>query len=222
MTERTKMTMKVYALLWENFDAQIERLPVSRDQFLNSVIRTETPLLAEAMGGRKLSRSANRWISGQLKRLDTKTINIGVDKDVAHALNKVVETSDMVRDAFFNRLIAFLRSSDALLDYLRLPKHEDGKVGRQYTDIAKPVSPLATLQDTFRDPLWYLHMAAKEIHGTNLYLLDFPSPKMDGFACWIDDRDIPRTRANRLQQDEFDALARGLEEFETEAFGPAS
>jgi len=221
MSERTKMTMKVYHPLWENFDAQIERLPISRDQFLNRVLRKETPRLAEAMGGKKLSREANRWISSQLARLKPKTINIGVDKDVADALNEVVKASHMVRDAFFNRLIAFLRSSDTLLDYLDLPKLEDGKVGKDFADIAKPVSPLSTLEETFDDPLWYLHMAARERHETSLSLLDFPSPKMDGFACWIDDSAIAGTRANRLRQCELDALARSLEEFELEAFTPA-
>jgi hypothetical protein len=110
------MTLRVYPLLWENFDAQIRRLPVSRDQFLNSIIRTETPLLAEAMSGKKLSPKGNRWISDRLARLKPKLINIGVDRAVADALNRVVEQSHLVRDAFFSRLIAFLRSSDALLD----------------------------------------------------------------------------------------------------------
>jgi hypothetical protein len=63
-------------------------------------------------------------------------------------------------------------------------------------------------------------MAAKEVHNTSLYLLDFPSPKMDGFACWLDDQDVPGTRANRLRQDEFDELTRDLEEFELNAFAP--
>jgi hypothetical protein len=64
-----------------------------------------------------------------------------------------------------NRLVAFLRSSNGLLDHFQLPHKEDGKVGRTYgKSIAKPVSPLATLQDTFDDPLWYLHMAVNEIY----------------------------------------------------------
>ncbi|MSP01687.1 MAG: hypothetical protein EXR07_11660 [Acetobacteraceae bacterium] len=220
MSERTKMTIKVYSLLWDNFDAQIELLPVSRDRFLNNVLRAEVPLLSEAMANRKLSGKANRWISGQLKRLDTKLINIGLDKDIAHDLNEIVKKSHMVRDAFFNRLIAFLRSSDALLDYFGLPKREDGKVGKDYVNIAKPVSPLATLSETFSDPLWYLHMATNEIHNTSLYLLDFPSPKMDGFACWMDDSNVPHSKVNKIRERDLAEIVRSLGEFEAETLIP--
>ena len=208
MSERTKMTIKVYSLLWDNFNAQISSMPVSRDQFLSNILKMEIPRLAEAMNGKHLSNKANRWISSQLMRLGTKPINIGLDKDVARNLNEIVKDAHLVRDAFFNRLIAFLRSSDTLLGYFKLPKREDGKVGKDYADIAKPVSPLAALSDTFDDPLWYLHMATKEIHDTNLYLLDFPSPKMDGFACWMDDGDVPETKENRLRQRELDELTK--------------
>jgi hypothetical protein len=211
--------MKVYSVLWDNFDEQINRLPISRDQFLNRVLRMETPRLAEAMAGKKLSGKANRWISSQLTRLGTKTINIGVDKEVARDLNEVVHKSHLVRDAFFNRLIVLLRSSDKFLDQLELPKYEDGSVGKEYgKTIAKPVSPLSALGDIFEDPLWYLHMAAQEIHETSLYLLPFFSSKLDGFACWINDEMVPGTRANRHQQRELDELVRSLGEFEESAY----
>jgi hypothetical protein len=102
---------------------------------------------------------------------------------------------------------------------MSLPKYEDGSVGKDYgKTIAKPVSPLAALQDMFEDPLWYLHMAAQEIHETNLYLLPFFSSKLDGFACWIDDEMVPGTRANRRQQHEWDELVRSLDEFEEDVF----
>lgn len=221
MGEMTKMTFKVHTQLWQNFDAQISRLPVKRDPFLNRVIRCETARLAKAMEGKKLSGRANRWVSDQLTRLQTTTVNIGIEKDVAEALKQVVAASHMVRDAFFNRLIAFLRSSDALLDYFELPRKEDGSVGRPYgSDLHKPVSPMDTLRDTFADPLWYLHMAAEELHETNLYLLNFPSPKMDGFACWMDDACVPGTRSNRRAQRELEELVLCLQDFELDAYTP--
>ncbi|HVA12896.1 MAG TPA: hypothetical protein VNF99_06585, partial [Stellaceae bacterium] len=78
-----------------------------------------------------------------------------------------------------------------------------------------------TLESTFDDPLWYLHMAVEEIHDTSLYLLDFPRPKMDGFACWMDDNAVPGTKANRRWQKEVDEIARSLGDFELDAFTPA-
>ena len=45
MSKLTKMTIKVHALMWDSFDAQISRLPVKRNRFLNDVVRVETPRL---------------------------------------------------------------------------------------------------------------------------------------------------------------------------------
>ncbi|MBF0354950.1 MAG: hypothetical protein HQL43_06930 [Alphaproteobacteria bacterium] len=218
MKEMTKMTFKVDTRRWKSFDERVNSLPIKRDPFLNNIIKREAPRLAKAMEGKKLSGTANRWISGQLARLRTTTVNIGIEKSVAEDLKLVVAESHMVRDAFFNRLIAFLMPSDKLLDYFDLPHSEDGSVGRAYVNIQKPVSPMATLVDTFDDPLWYLHMAVEEVHETNLYLLDFPSPKMDGYACWLDDARVPKTKANKQAQREMEEFSRALGVFELDAF----
>jgi hypothetical protein len=221
MSEQTKVTFKVHSLLWDRFNAQMESLPVSRDQFLNNVLKTEMHMLSEAMTGKRLSLKANRWVSGQLKLLGINTVNIGVEKQVAYDLNEIIKKHNIVRDAFFNRLIAFLRSSDTLLEYFELPKREDGHAGRRYADLARPVSPLLDLAEILNDPLNYLHLVAEGIHGANLYLLDFPSPKMDGFACWLDDADVPDSRLEKSRrQQEIDEIAKGLEEFELDALKP--
>jgi hypothetical protein len=228
MGKPTKMTVKVYAPLWEDFDARISRLPVSRDRFLSHVIEMETPRLADAMAGKKLSSRARGHISSTLASMGTKTgdairtVNIGVDEDVAHALRHVVKASNLVRDGFFNRLILFLRSSDALLDRFDLPRREHGEVGKSYgNSIAKPVSPLTALEEIFDDPLWYLHMAVQEIYETNLYLLDLASARLDGFACWLDDSLVPGTRANRRERREQDEFLKSLEDLELDAFSSA-
>lgn len=217
MREMTKMTFKVHTSRWKSFDAQVSSLPVKRDPFLSHIISCETPRLAEAMEGRKLSGKANRWVSDQLTRLGTTTVNIGIEKKVADDLKGVVTRSHMVRDAFFNRLIAFLMPSDKLLDYFDLPHTDDGLDSRKYGKLQKPVSPMASLEETCHDPLWYLHMAVEELHETSLYLLDFPSPKMDGYACWLDDARVPETRANKQAQREMEELSRALGEFELDA-----
>lgn len=223
MTEptMTKMTFKVHAQLWESFDAQIRTLPIKRDPFLANLIRCETPRLAKAMAGKQLSGTANRWISTQLNRLRPVTVNIGIEKEVVAALKEVVVESNMVRDAFINRILAFVRSSDALLDHFGLPHREDGKVGKNYgKDILKPVSPMSSLVEVFADPLWYLHVAIQEICEDDLYLLPFPSPLMGGFACWMDDADVPGTQKHRRTQRELAEIFKDIAEFELDAFSP--
>ena len=222
MSEMTKMTVKFHGPMWDSFDTKIRRLPVKRNPFLNQVIKKETPRLARAMVGKKLSSKANRWISVQLNSMDIKTVSIDVEKDVAHNLNNTIAETHMVRDAFLNRLVAFLRSSDSLLDYFQIPRTEDGSIGKTYgSDLDKPTSPLTTLETTFDDPLWYLHEAIREVHAESLYLLDFPSPKLDGFACWLSDAQVPGTRESRRQQREVEDIMKSLGVFEAEAFAPA-
>ncbi len=176
------------------------------------------------MEGRKLSTSANRYISGQLAKLGTTTINIVVDKGVAGALTAVVKDANVVRDAFINRLIAFLRSPDDLLKHLGLPReHTSGKIaGMLMGDLVAPTSPMKALVDVFSDPLNALHENAKRFHeGKNLYLVELP-PKWDGLACFIDDSDVPGTKAREQRQREIDEMVRVFEAFELETLAPKS
>ena len=117
--EETKITVKLYSALAPTAVAgQLEGLFLKRDAFLNHMIRIETPRLAEEMEGFSVSPKARRYIAGELKRMGVVPINVVVDKDVAAALNDVVDHTNMVRDAFMNRLILFLRSSEAILKRL--------------------------------------------------------------------------------------------------------
>lgn len=218
----TKMTFKVHAQLWDSFDAQIRALPIKRDQFLANIIRCETPRLANAMKGKRLSGMANRWVSSQLNRLRPVTVNIGIEKEVVVALKEVVGEANMVRDAFINRVLAFLRSSDTLLDHFGLPRREDGRVGKNCINLEKPVSPMSSLIDIFADPLWYLHLAVEELCEDDLYLLHFPSPQMDGFACWMDDAHVPGTRKHRRAEREIEEISKSIADFELDAFRSAT
>ena len=206
------------------FNRQLKPLPIKRDAFLNGVMRAETHRLAEAMDGKRLSSKANRYISGQLARLGTTTVNIVVDKEVADSLNAIVKRSNIVRDAFINRLIAFLRSSDNLLKYLGLPlEHTPGKIGNMIlVGSVAPTSPMGALQEVFTDPLYVLHENAKDLYdGQNLYLLDLPSPRWDGLACFLEDSAVPGTKAHRQSQQEIEALVQALEGIELETLVPA-
>lgn len=220
MTEVTKMTFKVHTRLWASFLTQVAGLPVSRDRFLSQVIGRETPRLSDAMGGRRLSSKASGHVSASLQRWGCTTVNITVDKSVASALQAVVKETNMVRDAFFNRMLIFLRSTDAILKALDLPKEEDRTVGREYGPLNKPTSPMATLQQTFDDPLWYLQMASEERHGLSLYLIDFPGSNSYGLACWLDDTEVPNTRAYRKHRKELAEMFSYLDDFESELLSP--
>ena len=210
----TKITVKIFSPLLKAFDDQVGRLYLKRDAFLNHIIKQEVPHLAEDMDGRRLSANARRYVSGQLKRMGTTTVNIVVDKETADSLNDVIRRANMVRDAFLNRLIVFLRSSNALLKYLELPAMI---VRSEFESLYEemPTSPLAAIETVFGDPLYYLRLAADERFKTGLYLLDLP-PKLIGFSCFLEDAQVPGTKDHAARSRMVEEMMKELEALESD------
>jgi hypothetical protein len=187
----TKITIKIHEPLLKAFDKQLESVFLKRDAFLNHIIKREITNLAEQLEGKRLSPKAKRYISQELKRLGTKNINVVVEKEVAKVLNEIVERHNIVRDAFMNRLILFLHSSDELLTYLNLPLNITDMPKRSGYE-GMPTSPFFAIESVIFEPFYYLEIAAKQKHNSGVYLLDLP-PKNVGFSCFIDDYLIPNT-----------------------------
>ena len=103
--------------------------------------------------------------------------------------------ANIVRDVFINRVIMMLRSSDALPRYLGLPLEATGLAFRVSVD-PMPTSPMKAIEAVNGDPLFYLRVAAEERHEKGPYLIDLP-PKLDGFACYLDETQVPGTEADR-------------------------
>ena len=166
------------------------------------------------MEGKVLSSKARRYISGELKRMGTAQINIVVDKSVVEELNAIVAKSNMVRDAFFNRLILFLRSSDQLLSYLDLPKSivnlENDLFGSVTLIEPFPSSPMRAISAVMSDPFYYLNFACEELLKTSIYLIHLPK-KFVGFSCYLDDSWVPGTKENANLLSDFDDQLGALE-----------
>ena len=209
--EKTKITMKIFTPLLQKFNKQIDSVFIKRDALLNHVLNTEVNYLAEELQGLVLSSKARRYISGQLKRLDTTTINVVVDKEMANKLNSVVKQSNLVRDAFANRLFMFMLSSDRLLEWLEIPL-DLGNLNStsQYTYEEIPTSPLRAVEFIFTDPFYYLRLAANERLDTGLYLLDLPD-NFAGFTCYTEDKNIPGTPEHEQYQEHLAVMWEELE-----------
>lgn len=197
---KTKITAKIYKHLLKDFSLQIDALFLKRDAFLNSMIQGEIQHLAQDMEGKRSSTKANRYISGQLKNMGATQVNIVVDQSTADALNSIVANSNMVRDAFINRLLLLLRASPILLQYLELPEFVNGSSFDSCIE-PMPTSPLRAMKDIQSDPLYYLRVGAEERLGMGLYLIPMP-PKFIGFSCYLDDSDVPGTEEYQKAQDE--------------------
>jgi len=213
----TKLTAKLYAPMYADLDLQLSRSLLRRDAFLDRMIWQEIPHLRKDLSGKRLSTEANRHISKSLKKLGgnsappLKTVSIAVRHETAVALRAVVEEHNLVRDAFLNRLVALLRSSDKLLEALDLPTRVIWN-RRDGTEDAS-TSPLRTIEETLSDPLYYLRSACHARHGCGLYMLDFPAV-FAGLTCFVDDDEVPGTRAYSKRSDEDTALRSLLEEIE--------
>ncbi len=214
--DHTKITVKIYEPLLRDFDRQINSLFIKRDAFLNAMIKEEVQHLANDMDGKRLTLKAKRYISGQLKRLGTVQVNVVVEKSTADALNAVVGTSNLVRDAFINRLIMLLRSSSPLLKHFDLPEFITGSAFESYVE-PMPTSPLQAIESVNSDPLFYLRVACAERHNTGLYLIELPL-KLAGFACYLDDIEVPGTEAYAESQLNTDILLDELTNLEADAF----
>jgi hypothetical protein len=213
---QTKITVKIYEPLLRDFDRQIDSLFLKRDAFLNHMIKGEVRHLANDMKDKQLSSRAKRHIAGELKRLGTVPVNIVVDKSTADELNAIVAASNLVRDAFINRLIMLLRSSHQLLNYLELPEFITGSAFESYAE-PMPTSPMKAMEAVQSDPLFYLRTACEERLNTGLYLLDLPT-KLTGFACYLEDASVPGTEAHAEMQKNFEAMLDELVSLEDDAF----
>lgn len=217
--EQTKITFRAWTPQMLDFDKKLRACHIKRDAFLNDVLRDEVRYLARDMKGRKLSPAAKRYITDELTRLKDglDIVNIVVDKDVAQALNEVVKGSKMVRDAFFNRLILFLRSPDELLNYLDLPSTHFTPSDYNNFFEAMPISPLKAIDEAVRNPLATLRAAVEQEHEEGLYSVDLPPPLV-GLSCYLDDAFVPGTKAYKANQENLDKLLEELNGFESEAF----
>jgi hypothetical protein len=215
----TKMTVKIVEKQFVDFERLIDRCFLKRDAFLNDVLKTEAKNLAADLEGLEQSPRARSYVASELKRLGTRSVNIVVEKSTAEALNAVIERHNVSRDAFFNRLILFLRSSDALLEYLGLPRRTDDRVFARGGGIPQSAtSPMAAIGEVIADPMFYLRNACEEMHEMGLYRLPIPRPLI-GYNCYLPDADVPGTDDyERRRKEELESWGDLLEEEENVAF----
>ncbi len=188
--EMRKISVRVGDKLMGSFQAQLDALHVKRDAYLDHIISGEVVYLRAELAGKKLSRKGRRYIARDVMRTG-KLFNLTIRKTTADALDSVVEESNMVRDAFLNRLIVMLRCGETLRSIWNVPRTMDGPVFRGTQGM--PVSPLEAMEELRADPLYYLRTFMKEHHNEGLYTTAGLPP---AFCCYLDDLAIPGTTAH--------------------------
>ena len=212
-----QISFKVPPGLWSSFKEQTDALFLARAPFLNHMIMSEVPHLKTDLQGCRVSLRAKRHIGGELKRQGAKSVNIEVDVGTAAALSDAVAEHNLVRDAFLCRLVIFLRSSDALLKYLEVPREAGGRLSGGGLE-KMPASPLKAMEAVRDDPLFYVRHFVRENWECGIYRVALPR-SYDWAACFLDDKDVPGTKAHRSDQK---AMAQLFESFEVKSLTKSS
>jgi len=133
-----------------------------------------------------------------MKRTGPVSVNIEVRPETAEALREATQAHNLVRDAFMARLLLFLRSTDAFLKYLEIPRIASSRGTDAYLE-EMPSSPLKAMEAVRADPLFYVRHHVEYVWETGIYRLTLPR-QIDWAACYLADEDIPGTAAYRRQQ----------------------
>lgn len=195
---KTAISFNVPPKLWAAFKAQTDGLFLSRAPFLDYMVANELPHLSTELGGLNLSLRAKRYIAGAMKKQGPISVNIEVQPATAEALREAAQAHNLVRDAFMARLLIFLRSTDAFLKYLEVPRIATSR-GTNASLEEMPASPLKAMEAVRDDPLFYVRFHVEAVHEVGIYRVSLPR-QLDWAACYIADEDIPGTSAYRRQQ----------------------
>lgn len=195
---KTAISFNVPPKLWGAFKKQTDELFLSRAPFLDYMVANELPHLRTELDGLQLSLRAKRHIAGAMKRTGPVSVNIDVRPETAEALREATQAHNLVRDAFMARLLILLRSTDAFLLHLEVPRIASSRGTDAYLE-EMPASPLKAMEAVRDDPLFYVRHHVEAIHESGIYRVPLPR-QLDWAACYLPDEDIPGTAAYRRQQ----------------------
>jgi hypothetical protein len=163
---------------------------------------------------------ARRYISGELKRLGPHAVSIYVSTSTQAALKEVTDATNVLRDAFINRLLMFWRGSPALLDWLGVPQHvEQIDQPRDAIVYRLETAPLTAIRHLLQDPFLFLREARLTANpeAEGLYRLLLPN-QYAAFNCYMEDWMVPNSRAAKDLVKALDDGLQAIAREEREAF----
>lgn len=195
---KTAISFNVPPKLWEAFKSQTDELFLSRAPFLDYMVSRELQHLRFELKGLKNSLRAKRHIAGAMKRQGPVSVNIEVKPETAEALREATHEHNLVRDAFMSRLIVFLRSTDAFLKLIEMPRVATSRGIDTHLE-EMPSSPLKAMEAVRDDPLFYIRAHVEDGYKVGIYRMPLPR-RLDWAACYLADEDVPGTAAHRKQK----------------------
>lgn len=217
----TKITVRLINLLNDPLNKQLDECFIKRDKFIAHLIESQLSDLSRALGERKLSPKAKRYISGQLKRAGTKLVNVQVDQALSERLNAIVEKHNLVRDAVINRIVFFAIAGSKIYERFDVMQTIEQVINNSPYMLTLPISPIKTITELLEDPLFFVKEAFEIRYAESIYTYDFSYIKINDidtncFSCYLDDVAVPDTKAFKDMQSELDQFLADLLQNEPE------
>jgi hypothetical protein len=107
-TDSAQITVRLSRKLAEHFSSALEAAFLRRDAWLNHILATELPRIANELEGHSNSPAARKFIEARLADQERITLTIALDRGTAEAMRSVCDAHGVVRDALFNRLVVLV------------------------------------------------------------------------------------------------------------------
>lgn len=104
---RSKILVQVWTPLVMNLNKHMDRIPLKRDAYLDSLIRSEIAMMDVELPEAN-SEEAKAYIKQGLQRLDRKQVSLTLSPDTIAILDDICECKKVLRDSFINHLFFFL------------------------------------------------------------------------------------------------------------------
>lgn len=179
---KKKILVQVWDVLARAIKRDLRALHISRDTYLNSLLRHEIAELAREITF-STPDDAYRLIKKRLRGLSRERMTIAVDRDVAEIIDQVLKQKNISRDAFVNRILFFLVAKPEHLKRFEIEFDYQQGVG---------VKPLDDAWSFLHDPFFNI----RNCNDGAFYTLMIPDkeiaqdwPNLFGLNCAISARD---------------------------------
>lgn len=182
---KQKVSFQIAVVLLELLNNQLKEIPISRDLFFSNLLKKECEFLAISLKGKRLTDEVKIHIAERLRGMErgTKPVSMVIDSTVVSRLNEIVAESNIVRDAFINRLIYLLVRAEKLTGKDVIGFDEDEPIP------FIPSNPLQWIKQVSSDPLCYV----RDSFRNDTYLGQL-SGVLVGLTCYAEDlSDLPGT-----------------------------
>lgn len=159
---RAKITIRVWAPIFEALVARTDAAFLRRDQLISHALRVELPRIREDLPGANSSQ-ARRYMDARLRVLfatgtGSRQLSLALAPDVADELQRVCEDFNIPRESLLNRLFMFLGASgqflaDHFFSFTPDPITESGKHPDPSSET--DLEPWETLPRTLLTRSWF-------------------------------------------------------------------